>query len=99
MYLTSENWNVVDWLNAYRGGICEKSGNLFNLHSQLNKIRDVMSIEKKPVEKTALDPQSIEGEADSLRRDIYRPDMEKLKLFTQMLRTNALFKKAKVTHK
>ena len=54
-----------------------------------------MSIEKKSVEKIALDP----SEADRLRRDIYRPDMEKLKLFTQMLRTNALFKKAKVTHK
>jgi len=58
-----------------------------------------MSIEKKSVEKIVLDPSSNEGEADRLRRDIYRPDMEKLKLFTQMLRTNALFKKAKVTHK
>lgn len=58
-----------------------------------------MSIEKKSVEKIPSDPPSIEGEADRLRRDIYRTDMEKLKLFTQMLRTNALFKKAKVTHK
>lgn len=39
------------------------------------------------------------AEAERLRKDIYRPDMEKLKLFTQMLRTNALFKKAKITHK
>jgi len=58
-----------------------------------------MSIEKKSIEKDASNPSSNEGETDRLRRDIYRPDMEKLKLFTQMLRTNALFKKAKVTHK
>lgn len=58
-----------------------------------------MSIEKKSIEKTALDSSSNEGEVVRLRRDIYRPDMEKLKLFTQMLRTNALFKKAKITHK
>jgi hypothetical protein len=38
-------------------------------------------------------------EQEKLRRDIYRPDIEKLHLFTQMLRVNALFKKAKVTHK
>jgi hypothetical protein len=58
-----------------------------------------MSIEKKAIEKRASDPLSNEGEINRLRRDVYRPDMEKLKLFTQMLRTNALFKKAKVTHK
>jgi hypothetical protein len=38
-------------------------------------------------------------EIERLRRDIYRSDMEKLKLFTQMLKTNALFKKAKISHK
>lgn len=37
-------------------------------------------------------------EKDRLRRDIYRADTEKLKLFTQMLRTNNLLKRAKVTH-
>jgi len=58
-----------------------------------------MSIEKKSIGKTALDPSSNEGEIGRLRRDIYRSDMEKLKLFTQMLRANALFKKAKITHK
>ena len=58
-----------------------------------------MPIEKKSVEKTVLDTSSNEGEIGRLRRDIYRPDIEKLKLFTQMLRTNALFKKAKITHK
>ena len=58
-----------------------------------------MSVEKKSIEKVASDPSLNEGEIDRLKRDIYRPDMEKLKLFTQMLRTNALFKKAKVSHK
>lgn len=38
-------------------------------------------------------------ETERLRRDIYRSDMEKLQLFTQMLRTNSLLKKVKVTHK
>ncbi|WP_158618137.1 hypothetical protein [Chitinophaga lutea] len=41
----------------------------------------------------------ISNEAERLRRDIYRSDMEKLHLFTQMLRTNNLLKKAKITHK
>jgi hypothetical protein len=58
-----------------------------------------MSSEKKSIEQTALDSSSSEAELGRLRRDIYRPDMEKLKLFTQMLRANALFKKAKITHK
>ena len=46
-----------------------------------------------------LNPVSSKSEIERLRRDIYRPDMEKLKLFTQMLRTNALYARAKVTHK
>jgi len=40
-----------------------------------------------------------EAEKERLRRDIYRSDMDKLRLFTQMLKTNALFKKAKISHK
>jgi hypothetical protein len=40
-----------------------------------------------------------ETEADRLRRDMFRPDMEKFKLFTQMLRNNAIYKRAKITHK
>ena len=72
---------------------------MFKLHSQFLKNRLVMSSEKKSIEKGVLDPSSNQGEMDRLKRDIYRPDMEKLKLFTQMLRANALFKKAKVTHK
>ena len=39
------------------------------------------------------------NEAEKLKRDIYRPDMEKLQLFTKMLRTNALLKKAVIRHK
>jgi hypothetical protein len=58
-----------------------------------------MSIEKRTIEKAVSNPSSSQGEIDRLKRDIYRPDMEKLKLFTQMLRTNALLKKAKITHK
>jgi len=38
-------------------------------------------------------------EEERLRRDIYRPDLEKLHLFTQMLRINTLYKEAKVKHK
>lgn len=38
-------------------------------------------------------------ETERLKRDIYRPDIEKLQLFTQMLRTNALLKKAVIHHK
>jgi hypothetical protein len=56
-----------------------------------------MSAEKKSAQSVTI--ATTEGETERLRRDIYRPDMEKLRLFTQMLRTNALFKKAKVTHK
>jgi len=39
------------------------------------------------------------SEEERLRQDIFRPDMEKLHLFTQMLRMNALLKKGKITHK
>ena len=58
-----------------------------------------MSSEKNP--QNVISPLSLstEGEIERLKRDIYRPDIEKLKLFTQMLRTNALLKKAKITHK
>jgi hypothetical protein len=38
-------------------------------------------------------------ERDRLLREMNRPYMEKLRLFTRMLRRNALFKKAKVSHK
>lgn len=44
-------------------------------------------------------PPSNDPERERLKRDIYRSDIEKLQLFTRMLRQNALFKKAKVIHK
>lgn len=40
-----------------------------------------------------------EQEEARLLRIMNMTDMEKLKSFTQMLRRNALYKKAKVTHK
>jgi len=36
---------------------------------------------------------------ERLRRDVYRSDMDKLKLFTKMLRTNNILNKAVITHK
>jgi hypothetical protein len=44
-------------------------------------------------------PPITSEERERIRRDIYRPDIEKLALFTRMLRQNALFKKAKIIHK
>jgi hypothetical protein len=35
----------------------------------------------------------IETDEERLRRDVYRPDMEKLRLFTKMLRENELLKR------
>jgi hypothetical protein len=37
-----------------------------------------------------------EAEKIRLKRDMHRSDMEKLKLFIQMLRRNAMYKKAKI---
>jgi hypothetical protein len=34
-----------------------------------------------------------------LRRDVFRSDMDKIKLFTKMLRTNNVLNKAVITHK
>ena len=36
---------------------------------------------------------------ERLKKDVFRPDIEKLKLFTKMLRTNATLKRAKIIHK
>lgn len=58
-----------------------------------------MSSEKKSIQKAVLISKSKGHDIERLRQDIYRPDMEKLRLFTQMLRANSLFEKAKVTHK
>lgn len=59
-----------------------------------------MSTKKQTIQElTSTSGLSAIDEQEKLRRDIYRPDIEKLHLFTQMLRVNALFKKAKITHK
>jgi hypothetical protein len=52
-------------------------------------------------EKSRQEPENLEvlTETERLRRDIYRPDMEKLRLFTQMLRRNVVLKKAVIRHK
>lgn len=42
---------------------------------------------------------AVDTEKERIKRDIYRSDIEKLQLFTRMLRQNALFKKAKIIHK
>ena len=55
-----------------------------------------MKTEKTKIESDSLIPLN---EIERLKRDIYRPDMEKLQLFTKMLRTNALLKKAIIRHK
>jgi hypothetical protein len=39
------------------------------------------------------------SERERLIENVYRSDMDKLHLFTQMLQMNSLFKKAKVVHK
>jgi len=39
------------------------------------------------------------SETERLRKDIFRSDMDKFLLFTKMLRTNALYNKAKIAHK
>ncbi|HTI61717.1 hypothetical protein [Mucilaginibacter sp.] len=56
-----------------------------------------MAKAEKPVQETA--SLQLLTETERLKRDIYRPDMEKLQLFTQMLRRNALLKKAVIRHK
>lgn len=40
----------------------------------------------------------FKSEEEKLKEDIFRPDIEKLHLFTSMLRRNASLKKAIITH-
>lgn len=42
---------------------------------------------------------TLTNEYERLKRDVYRPDMEKFRLFTQMLRTNKKLKQAVIHHK
>ena len=50
-------------------------------------------------DKEPIETPMTEAEIKRLKRDIYRPDMEKFRLFTQMLRRNAQLKKAVIRHK
>ena len=59
-----------------------------------------MSLSKK---ESSENPKQIvvinESEDERLLRKINRPDMEKFLSFTKMLRTNSMYKLAKVIHK
>lgn len=57
----------------------------------------LMSEKNKESEIVAL--SMTDAEKERIKRDVYRSDIEKLRLFTRMLKQNALFKKAKVIHK
>lgn len=58
-----------------------------------------MSDKKKPASVITSPVFSNISETERLKRDVYRSDIEKLALFTQMLRNNALYKKANISHK
>ena len=67
---------------------------MYRYHSYIS---DIMT----KAEKVKPIPNDLEllTETDRLKRDIYRSDIEKLQLFTKMLRTNQLLKKAVIRHK
>jgi len=61
-----------------------------------------MAVNKDKTKKTTIKKETdlqVSTELERLLRDMNRPDMEKLQLFTQMLRTNSLLKKAIINHK
>ena len=58
-----------------------------------------MSTDKNISEKPKQEYVMSDAEKERLLKDMNRSDVEKFKLFTQMLRRNALYKKAKITHK
>ena len=61
-----------------------------------------MAVNKGKTKKTTIKKETdlqVSTELERLLRDMNRPDMEKLQLFTQMLRTNSLLKKAIIIHK
>jgi len=57
-----------------------------------------MSEKNRESVETAASSMTI-AEKERIKCDVYRSDIEKLRLFTQMLKQNVLFKKAKVIHK
>ena len=62
---------------------------------QKNKDIDAMNMLEEHFPKYGLVTKS---EEEKLREDIFRPDIEKLRLFTRMLRRNTLLNKAIITH-
>ena len=56
-------------------------------------------MEEKKEEQPAEKRSTVLTEEERLLQDMNRSDMEKFLLFTEMLRQNALYKKAKITHK
>jgi hypothetical protein len=57
-------------------------------------IEQVNKVEEKPLQYGFVS----RSEDEKLKEDIFRPDMEKLQLFTHMLRMNAALNKAIITH-
>ena len=72
----------------------------YSIFLNLHKILNAMSLSKQaspnPVKQSGFIEES---ETERLRRDVFRPDMEKFLLFTQMLRTNKMYNRVKVAHK
>ena len=55
--------------------------------------------EQKPDASKIKVTNSADSEMERLRRDVYRSDKEKFELLVQMFRRNAMYNRAKVTHK
>ena len=58
-----------------------------------------MSLSEKKIDKQHTDALLAARDVERRKRDIYRSDSEKLRLFTKMLRLNIMYRKAKITHK
>lgn len=63
------------------------------------KKKESKEVEKYGLHEGASQHTTSKNEEDRLREAIFASDMDKFRLFTRMLRTNALFKRATVTHK
>jgi hypothetical protein len=62
-------------------------------------IKSTLMSEKNKVSADITASSMFDAEKERIKRDIFRSDVEKLSLFTRMLKQNELFKKAKVIHK
>ncbi len=59
-------------------------------------------MKKEPINKLTVPKKSWNGDQQEftrLREDIFRTDLEKFRLFTQMLRRNSMLNKAIISHK